>query len=412
MALSRNNSLFSKAKPVCILKSKKVYAVGSKIEHTHHDTNTKQTTSRIEIKIPPKNVTLKHKVNTTKLDFNDVLIVPKQTSLYSRKEVSLTRKIRFNNEVTWEGVPIISSNMDTVSNMSTFKVLKQYQYITCFPKYFNDIWFSTPELSRMPEDLKYTDNYMLSCGISKTELIKMTNIINYLALKGINLKFICIDVANGYMNTLEEACVYFRDKFPNIVIVAGNVVTPDITYNLIKYAGVNIVKIGIGSGSVCTTRLKAGVGYPQLSAVLECSDAAHSAGGYIISDGGIIHPCDFSKALGAGADFVMCGSIFAGHEESPGELITDNLTQMQYKTFYGMSSQTANIKYNNGLQYYRSAEGKEVAIPLKGSLHDTLKDINGSIRSTCTYTNSKYIEELHKNTQFVKVNHHHNTSLN
>ena len=407
MALSRNNSLFVKAKP---LRSNynKIYAVGSKIDP--HVIN--HSSAHAEITNPPSLFSLKNKVNSTKLDFDDVLIVPKQTKLSSRKEVSLTRKIRFNNEVIWEGVPIISSNMDTVSNLSTFKVLKQHQYITCFPKYFNDIWFNTPELSRMPDDLKYTDNYMLSCGVSKSELTKMINIITRLASNNIHVKFICIDVANGYMDILEEACLYIRDKFPNIVIVAGNVVTADATYNLIKYAGVNIVKIGIGSGSVCTTRLKAGVGYPQLSAVLECSYAAHCAGGYIISDGGIVNPCDFSKAFGAGADFVMCGSIFASHNESPGEVITDNYTQMKYKTFYGMSSETANNKYNNGLQYYRSAEGKEVAVPLKGPLHNTLQDINGSIRSTCTYTNSKSIEELSINTQFVKVNHHHNTSLN
>jgi GMP reductase len=145
--------------------------------------------------------------------------------------------------------------------------------------------------------------------------------------------------------------------------------------------------------------------------VLECSEAAKNAGGFTISDGGIIHPCDVSKAFGAGADFVMCGSIFAGHIESPGEIIEDNLTQQKYKRFYGMSSETANNKYNNGLQKYRSAEGKEVIIQLKGSLHDTVQDLNGAVRSTCTYTNSHSVEQLDKNTRFILVNNHHNTSL-
>ena len=344
-----------------------------------------------------------------KLDFKDVLIVPNKTSIKSRKDVSLTRKIHFNNNnISWTGTPIIASNMDTVSGMESFNVLRQYEYITCFPKAYNIKWLHEPII---PEELKYTDNYMLSCGVSDLEINILCNLIDSLSLKGIAVKFICIDVANGYMTSLSDACLRLRETYPDIIIVAGNVVTPDRTYNLIKNSGVNIVKVGIGSGSVCTTRLKAGVGYPQLSAVLECSEAAKSANGYTISDGGIIHPCDVSKAFGAGADFVMCGSVFAGHEESPGKTIIDPLTQQKYKSFYGMSSETANNKYNNGLQKYRSAEGKEVTIPLKGSLHDTINDLNGSIRSTCTYTNSHSIEKLATNTHFILVNNHHNTSL-
>lgn len=337
-----------------------------------------------------------------KLDFKDVLIVPRKTSITSRKQVSLTRKLNFNyNNTHWKGTPIIASNMDTVSDLTTFNVLRQYDYITCFPKYFNNIWYN-----ELPDELIYTDNYMLSCGISDTEIEKVISLIYRISLNGISVKFICVDVANGYMTTLKDACLKLREKFPDIIIVAGNVVTPDATHDLIINAGVNIVKIGIGSGSVCTTRLKAGVGYPQLSAILECSGAAHSSGGYIISDGGIINPCDISKAFGAGSDFVMCGSIFAGHEESPGETVNG-----KFKKFYGMSSQIANDKYNDGFLDYRTAEGKEVTIPIKGSLHSTIKDINGSVRSTCSYTNSKTIEELKNNTNFVQVNNHHNTSL-
>ena len=352
-----------------------------------------------------------HKIVSSrpKLDFKDVLIVPNKTSIKSRKNVSLTRKMNFNNNnISWEGTPIIASNMDTVSGLDAFNVLRQYDYITCFPKAYN---MKLINKLCFPEELKYTNNYMLSCGVSDKEINILCNLVYTLSFKGIAVKFICIDVANGYMKSLSDACLRLRETYPDIIIVAGNVVTPGATYDLIKNAGVNIVKVGIGSGSVCTTRLKAGVGYPQLSAVLECSDAAKSAHGYTISDGGIIYPCDVSKAFGAGADFVMCGSIFAGHDESPGTIIIDPLTQKKYKQFYGMSSETANNKYNNGLQKYRSAEGKEVKIPLKGSLHNTINDLNGSIRSTCTYTNSQYIEELNENTHFIMVNNHHNTSL-
>ena len=269
--------------------------------------------------------------NRPKLDFKDVLIVPNKTSIKSRKDVSLTRTINFNNNnISWTGTPIIASNMDTVSGIESFNVLRQYDYITCFPKSYNKNLLHAPII---PEELKYTNNYMLSCGVSDSEINMLCNIVDTLSFKGIAVKFICIDVANGYMTSLSDACLRLRETYPDIIIVAGNVVTPERTYELIKNAGVNIVKVGIGSGSVCTTRLKAGVGYPQLSAVLECSDAARSANGYIISDGGIIHPCDVSKAFGAGADFVMCGSVFAGHDESPGETVVDQLTKIKYKSF-------------------------------------------------------------------------------
>lgn len=345
---------------------------------------------------------------SVKLDFKDVVIVPKKSTLKTRKSISLTRKITFNNGTTWEGTPIIASNMDTVSNLETFNVLHKHDYITCFPKKFNEQWLTR---EYVPEELDHSNNYMISCGISENEIMRAVLLIEKANLQNHYVKFICVDVANGYMTALNDACLKLREMYPDIVIVAGNVVTPDATYDLIKNAGVDIVKIGIGSGSVCTTRLKAGVGYPQLSAVMECSHAAHSANGYIISDGGIVYPCDISKALGAGADFVMCGSMFASHLESPGEIYEDPCTLKLYKKFYGMSSETANIKYNEGLKEYRAAEGKEVAIPIKGPLEDTIKDINGSIRSTCTYTNSHSIEELHKNAQFIQVINHHNTSL-
>jgi GMP reductase len=325
-----------------------------------------------------------------KLDFKDVLIVPKKTTMKSRRDVSIKRKITFKNGKTWEGVPVISSNMDSVTNYKTCDVLRKHDFISCFPKYLNKIFLS--------DKIPFPNSYMLSCGTLDEDVKIIKNIINKT-----NILFICIDVANGYMDSLNRTCRHLRDCFPGIVIVAGNVVTPDAVEGLIK-SGADIVKIGIGSGSVCETRLKAGVGYPQLSAILECSKVAHANGGYIISDGGIIHPCDIVKAFGAGADFVMCGSIFAGHDESPGEYTSEGK-----KLFYGMASDTAMDKYNNGKMGYRTAEGKTVQIQGKGPLENTLNDICGSIRSACTYTNSRNIEDLQKNVEFIKVNNHHNT---
>jgi len=326
-----------------------------------------------------------------KLDFRDVLIVPKKTNIKSRKDVSLKRKITFKNGRTWQGVPIISSNMDSVTSIETHQVLSTHDFISCFPKHLNK---TLSEKSTLLDG----DTYMLSTGTSKDDVDTITRLLFKLS----DPTFVCVDVANGYTQELYKTCAKLRDCFPSIVLVAGNVVTPEAVTELIE-VGVDIVKIGIGSGSVCETRLKAGVGYPQLSAVIECSEAARKAGGYIISDGGIIYPCDIVKAFGAGADFVMCGSMFAGHDESPGESISGK------KLFYGMSSEMANNKYNNGLKGYRTSEGKAVVMQVKGPLEYTLNDIEGSIRSACTYTNSKCIEDLSRNVEFIRVHHHHNT---
>jgi len=335
-----------------------------------------------------------------KLDFKNVLIVPKKTNIKSRKDVSLNRTIKFKSGKTWSGVPIISSNMDSVTNLETCKVLANHNFISCFPKHMNESLLNT----LFEKEMWRPDTYMLSCGTSRQDVNRLIDVAYRLYNFDIDPTFICVDVANGYTKELKDACKKIRDYIPNIVLVAGNVVTPDGVLDLIE-SGVDIVKVGIGSGSVCETRLKAGVGYPQFSAVQECSEAAHSAGGYIISDGGIVYPCDIVKAFGAGADFVMCGSMFAGHDESPGDEIDGN------KLFYGMASNTAMNKYN-GPSDYRTAEGKTVVLPCKGPLELTLRDIEGSIRSACAYTNSKSIGDLQNNVEFIGVVNHHNTSLN
>lgn len=343
-----------------------------------------------------------------KLDFHDVLIVPRKSRVTSRSKVSIERKFHFRNGKTqiWTGVPIVSSNMDTVTSLESFKVLQKHNYLSCFPKYMNKQF-----LDKIPDELSYTKHYMLSCGIGDNDVNTVIQLIDQLAKCDIHVKFLCIDIANGYLTPLLDVCRELRLRYPNIILVAGNVVTPDITQELIVDGGVNIVKLGCGSGGACVTRLKAGVGYPQLSTILECAQVAHDVKGYIMSDGGIVHPCDVNKAYAAGADFVMIGSVFAGHDESPGEMIFDTADNTRKKVFYGMASEDAVQKYNGGLQSYRSSEGKKVLMKCKGPLDNTILDINGSIRSACSYTNSKNIEELATNANFVLVNTSHNTSL-
>jgi len=341
--------------------------------------------------------------NDIKLDFSDVLFRPKRSTLSSRSEVSLERKFTFkHSKQSWQGVPIISSNMDTISNIDMFKVLSKYKCLTCFHKYIdvNDIIKVCDE--------GYDPNYfILSTGILDKDYSILSDNIYVLKAHNINVKFICIDVANGYMFKLIDFCKKVRADFPNITLIAGNVVTREIVEELIISGCVDIIKVGIGSGAVCTTRLQTGVGLPQFSAVLECSDAAHGLNGMIVSDGGICHPGDVSKAIGGGADFVMIGSMLAGHDECPGDMVEED--GKKYKLFYGMSSETAMNKHHGGVAKYRSSEGKTVKVPYKGSVENTIQNILGGMRSTCTYIGASKLKDISKCATFVRVNNQVNT---
>ena len=335
--------------------------------------------------------------NEIKLDFIDVLIRPKRSTLSSRSQVDLVKTVNFvNSKQSWTGVPIITSNMDTIGTFEMYNKLKEYRIITCLSKHY--------VLEDFPEDLD-KEYYMLSTGISDAEYDKLTRLIAVL-----NPKFICVDVANGYMKKLVSFVRKLRDNYPTIVIACGNVVSREMVEELILNGGADIVKVGIGSGSVCTTRLQTGVGMPQLSAVLECSDAAHGINGAIISDGGITCPGDISKALGGGADFVMLGSMLSGHDECLGELIEED--GVKYKLFYGMSSSNAMNKYHGGVAKYRSSEGKCVRIKYKGPVCNTIDDILGGVRSTCTYIGASRIKDIPKCTTFMMVNRQVNTIHN
>ena len=340
-----------------------------------------------------------------KLDFNDVLFRPKRSQLSSRSQVNVERDFVFpHSKRKWSGVPIISSNMDTISSIEMFKSLSKHKMITCFHKFIK-----TSDIITACKEGFDSSYFMLSTGITENNFLELQKQVKELKDSQIDIHFICIDVANGYMFKLLEFCKRMRETFPDITLVAGNVVTREIAEELILI-GVDIVKVGIGSGAVCTTRLQTGVGMPQLSAVIECSDAVHGVNGMIISDGGICHPGDVSKAFGGGADFVMIGSMFAGHTECPGELIEEN--SKTYKLFYGMSSDTAMNKYHGGVASYRSSEGKTVKVPYKGDVINTVHNILGGIRSTCTYIGASRLKDIHKCCTFVLVNRQVNTFYN
>lgn len=335
-----------------------------------------------------------------KLGFKDVMIRPKRSTLKSRSEVTLEREFKFlHSSYTWKGIPIMAANMDTVGTFEMAEALSQKQLFTAIHKHYAiSEW--TQFLKSFPEELF---GYLaVSTGTGERDLENLASIFKL----SYDLKFICIDVANGYSEHFVDFVKQVRDLYPEKVIVAGNVVTGEMVEELL-ISGADIVKVGIGPGSVCTTRVKTGVGYPQLSAIIECSDAAHGIGGQIISDGGCSTPGDIAKAFGAGADFVMLGGMLAGHDESGGALVERN--GQSFKTFYGMSSVTAMEKHVGGVADYRASEGKTVEIPYKGPVDHTLQDVLGGLRSTCTYVGAARLKELTKRTTFIRVAEQENT---
>jgi GMP reductase len=337
--------------------------------------------------------------NDIKLGFKDVLIRPKRSTLKSRGEVSLERSFtcRHTGKI-WKGVPIMAANMDTVGTFEMAIALAQHMAFTAIHKHYSIAQW-TSFMQTAPQNI--AQHIAVSTGSGKEDAAKLKAIMEQCP----TLEFICIDVANGYSEHFVDFVKRTRSTFPDKIILAGNVVTGEMVEELLL-AGADIIKVGIGPGSVCTTRVKTGVGYPQLSAIVECADAAHGLKGQIISDGGCKVPGDVAKAFGAGADFVMLGGMLAGHDESGGELIEKN--GEKYKQFYGMSSETAMNKYAGGVAEYRASEGKTVAVKYRGSVNDTMQDLLGGVRSTCTYVGAQSLKELTKRTTFIRVEEQHN----
>jgi len=327
-----------------------------------------------------------------KLDYSDVLFRPKRSEIGSRKDVDLHRTYTFRNSgKTYSGVPIMAANMDGVGTFEMALPLAKKGMFTCLAKSYDpaDIW---DWLNNNPYKDDLCKTIAVSTGITDFDLERVTKTLKLSR----SIDFVCIDVANGYSERFIDFVKKFRENNPNVTIIAGNVVTPDITEELILN-GADIVKVGIGPGSVCTTRIKTGVGYPQLSAVIECADAAHGLGGHIIADGGCSSPGDVVKAFGAGADFVMLGGMFAGCNEGGGD-IEDGKVK-----FYG-SSTTVAQEENGGIQDHRTSEGRIVEIPHKGPVANVVTDILGGLRSGCTYVGANKLKNLSKCTTFVQVN--------
>jgi GMP reductase len=370
--------------------------------------------------------------STPKLDFKDVLIRPKRSNLSSRSQVDLSRTYVFKNkknaELVFNGVPIMAANMDTTGTFEVYETLEKHNMITIFHKFYKKedyLNYKKNTYNKIPFNGQlcgistgifkgFLEQSQKNTGFVDDEYLMKMKLCNQAKkdfddiLEIVKPYFICIDVANGYTRIFVEFCKYMREQYPDYIIIAGNVATREITEELILNCGVDIVKVGIGPGSACTTRLKTGVGIPQLSAIMECADAAHGVGGRIIGDGGITCPGDMAKAFCAGADFVMVGGQFAGHDQNPGEVV-EKEGGKKYKLFYGMSSTHAQEKNYGKAETYRASEGRVIHIPYKGDLNETIYDYLGGLRSTCTYIGASSIREMSKCATFVMVGNQLNT---
>lgn len=328
-----------------------------------------------------------------KLDFDSVLILPKRSDLASRKDVELTRQFTFrNSRESWSGIPIMSSNMTSVTTLPIAVALGKLALFSCLPKRTKPQVFIRQYL---PGYLN-RERFAWTCGLDEDYYKQFLDLQKQLiSNKHQPIKFLCLDVANGYTTKFRDFVKRVREDSPGLTIIAGNVATPDMVAELLL-SGADIVKVGIGQGSHCTTRLQTGIGVPQLSCVIECSDAAHGLNGQIISDGGCSNPGDVAKAFGGGADYVMLGGMFANHSENRGN-----------GTSYGESSTTA-MEEIGGIGDYRSSEGRIVRLPAKGDVSETVQEILGGLRSTCAYVGATKLKHLSKCTTFIRVNSTHN----
>ncbi|MDR3516153.1 MAG: GMP reductase [Azospirillaceae bacterium] len=339
--------------------------------------------------------------NDLKLDFKDVLIRPKRSTLPSRREVDINRTFKFlHSGREWSGFPLIAANMDVTGTLAMARALNRHTALTALHKHY--------DVDRLVSFFRESEtaNVFFTMGTTEADYEKFQAVKQQVAIDKV-----CLDVANGYTEKFVLWIRRIRDENPDIVIMAGNVVTGDMTEALLL-AGADIIKVGIGPGSVCTTRNMTGVGYPQLSAIIECADAAHGLKGQVCADGGCTVPGDICKAYGGGADFVMLGGMLAGHDECDGDIVYQERDGQQVPvamTFYGMSSDTAMRKYSGGVAAYRASEGKTVKIPYRGPVENTMQDIMGGIRSMMTYIGAIRLKEVAKRTTFVRVTSQLNT---
>lgn len=337
--------------------------------------------------------------NDIKLDFDDVLIKPKRSEMPSRAGVELIRSFTtLYSKKTITGIPIIAANLDTTGTFAMARALSKYKIYTCLHKFYKE-----EDLVNFLKDESLSDYVFYTLGITDDDINKLARVANRIKIKNI-----CVDVANGYTSYFNHKVRMIRNEYPDAVLMAGNVATPEMVQELLINGHADIVKIGIGPGSACTTRLITACGYPQLSAIIECADSAHGLGGLICGDGGCRYPADVVKGFGGGADFMMLGGMLSGTDECEGEWITWANGSKKELKFYGMSSKEAQDKYMGGMSKYKASEGRCMNIPYKGPVDGVIQEILGGLRSACSYVGALKLKSLCKCTTFIRCNQIHN----
>ena len=334
-----------------------------------------------------------------KLNFDDVLMEPKRSTLSSRRDVDMTRKFTFRNSgKIMEFTPIFASNMDGVGTFSMAKVLQEHKMMTVITKSTTlDQWKEAVGSGLRLQSVSVCTGTNKIWDPEAEDYARMKQVLDSFP----DVKMITIDVANAYHQNFVDFIKMVRDEFPDKVIVAGNVVTPEMVEELI-INGADMVKIGIGPGSVCTTRTMTGIGVPQFSAIVECADAANGVDGHIMADGGCVWPGDIAKAFGGGAHAVMIGGMLAGHDESEQPVVDGKVE------FYGMSSDRAREKHGKRKDGYRGNEGRWISLPYRGPVNPTVEDILGGVRSAATYIGARRLKDMPKCATFVRVNNNIN----
>ena len=330
-----------------------------------------------------------------KLNFEDVLLQPKRSTLSSRKDVDMTRNFTFRNSgKQMNFLPIFASNMDGVGTFSMAKVLQEYKMMTVITKTTGiEEWRKAVGNGVRLQSVSVCTGTNVMWDKEAQDWKTMQEVLKSFP----DIKMITVDVANAYHQNMVDFIAKVRDQYPTKIIVAGNVVTPEMTEELI-INGADVVKIGIGPGSVCTTRTMTGVGVPQFSAILDCADAANGVDGHIMADGGCVFPGDIAKAFGGGAHMVMIGGMLAGHDESEQQVIDGKIE------FYGMSSDRAREKHGKRKDGYRGNEGRLISLPYRGPVQGTVEDILGGVRSACTYIGARRLKDMPKCASFVTTN--------
>lgn len=343
-------------------------------------------------------------IQGVKLDFDNVMLVPQRSEMESRSSIILHREYSFpHSPSTLTCTGVIAANMDSTGTFEMARALAKFGMLTAIHKHYD-----VPSLAEFFSDKAIGEFAFYTVGSGWKDLDKIRSVRRECKRDDFP-RLLCIDVPNGYARGFAETVKRYRRSYPSAIIMAGNIVTPNMAEELI-FAGADIVKVGIGSGSVCLTRVKTGVGYPQLAAVDECAFAAHGKPrGHVCSDGGCKEAADVAKAFCAGADFVMIGGMLAGTDECGSQGWVNPLDKTQGYRYHGMASREAQDIHNGGLADYRAAEGKEVTLPYRGAVEGIAKDILGGLRGTGTMIGARCLKDFPKCSEFIEVRQTHNT---